>query len=69
MSQKATRKKKNPTIVHAMGQLVDIMLGKVVPKYTDLGSPLVGVIINGIQVKNALIDLGAAINVMTKDIM
>jgi hypothetical protein len=53
-----------------IGQLADIMLGKVtVPKYTNLGSLVGEVIIDGIQVKNCLIDLGAAINVMTKDIL
>lgn len=56
--------------MHVVGQLADIMLGKiVVPKYFDLGSPIVKVVINGTQIKNALIDLVAAINVMTKDVM
>lgn len=64
------RKNKDPTTVHVVGQLVDIMLGKVtVPKYTDPGSLVVGVVINGIQIRNALIELGGAINVMTKDIL
>ena len=46
------------------------MLGKLVtPKYSDLGSPVVDVSINGQSVKNALIDLGVVINVMTKDTM
>ena len=63
-------KKNDPTIVHVVGQLVDIMLGKVItPKYSDLGSLVVNVSINGQFVKNALIDLGATINVMSKDIM
>ena len=42
------RKKKDPTIVHVVGQLANIMLGKsVIPKYPDLGSLVVNVIING----------------------
>ena len=46
------------------------MLGKVItPKYFDLGSPIVNVNINVQFVRNSLIDLGAAINVMTKDTM
>ena len=62
------RKKKDPTIVHVVGQLADIMLGKlVIPKYFDPGSPVVNVIINGQSIKNSSIDLGAAINIMTKD--
>ena len=53
-----------------MGQLADIMLGKVItPKYSDPRSPVVNVNINGQFVKNALIYLGDAINVMTKDTM
>jgi len=64
------RKKKDPTIVHVVGILVDIMLGKlIIPKYFDLGSLVVNVIINGQSIKNTLIDLGVAINIMTKDTM
>lgn len=47
--KKPGRKKKGPQIVHVVGQLVDIMLAKVtVPKYSDPGSPVGGVVINGI---------------------
>ncbi|XP_059078054.1 uncharacterized protein LOC131876629 [Cryptomeria japonica] len=68
--KKPGRKKKDPPIVHVVGQLADLMLGKVsIPKYLDPGSHLVAVVVNGIQVQNALIDVGAAINVMTKDVM
>lgn len=64
------RKVKDPTTVHVVGQLVDIMLGRViVPKYAYPGSPIVEVIINGMEIKNALIDLGTIINVMTKEIL
>lgn len=46
------------------------MLGKVVtPKYLDPGSLVVNLIINGQVVKNALVDLGPTINVMSKDTM
>ena len=68
--KKPGRKKKDPTIVHVVGHLADIMLGRLItPKYFDPGSPVVSVSINGQFVKNALIDLGAAINVMTKETM
>ena len=40
-----------------------------IPKYADLGSPVVTLVIQGIQVQNALVDLGASINVMTKEVM
>ena len=68
--KKLGRKKKDPTTVHVVGQLADIMLEKlIIPKYSDPGSPVVNVIINGQSVKNDLIYLGAAINIMTKDTM
>ena len=41
----------------------------VIPKYFDPGSLVVNVLINGQSIKNALIDLAVAINVMTKDTM
>ena len=40
-----------------------------VPKYSDPGSPIVTLAIQGVQVQNILIDLGASINVMTKEVM
>ena len=44
------------------------MLGQVIyPKYLDPGSLVVDVHINGTMIPHTLIDLGAAINVMTKD--
>lgn len=62
------RKKKDPTTIHIVGQLVDITLGiLVIPKYYDPRSLVMNVIINGRSIKNALIDLGVAINIMTKD--
>ena len=68
--KKPGRKKKDPTIVHVVGHLADIMLGRLIPpKYSNLGSPVVSVSINGQFFKNDLIDLGAAINVMTKETM
>jgi len=44
------------------------MLGKLsIPKYLDLGSPLVSVHIKNTMVQNTLIDLGVEINIMTRD--
>lgn len=40
-----------------------------VEKYLDPGSPIVKIHINNIAIPNTLIDLGEAINVMTKSIM
>jgi hypothetical protein len=46
------------------------MLGRlVVPKYLDLGSPVVNVHINKNLIQNTLIDLEVTLNVMTKDTM
>jgi len=46
------------------------MLGQVIcPNYFEPRSPIVDVHINGTIVSHTLIDLGAAINVMTKDTM
>ncbi|XP_059070728.1 uncharacterized protein LOC131860349 [Cryptomeria japonica] len=68
--KKPGRKKKDPQTVHVIGQLANIMLGKVIiPKYSSPRSLVVRIDDNGIQVQNALIDLGAAINVMPKDVM
>ena len=47
-----------------------LMLGKVIfPKYLDLGSPVLDVHIDGVIVPNTLIDLGATINIITKETM
>ena len=46
------------------------MLGQIIfPKYLDPGSPVLDVHINGTMVPHTLINLGATINVMTKDTM
>lgn len=46
------------------------MLGNIiVPKYANIGSLAVDVKTNGTLIKNTLIDLVAAINVMTKETM
>ena len=47
-----------------------MMLGKVIfPKYLDHVSPVFDVHIYGVIVPNTLIDLGVAINIMTKETM
>ena len=40
-----------------------------IPKYADPGSLVVTLTIQGIQVQNVLLYLGASINVMTKEVM
>jgi len=46
------------------------MMGKpIAQKYLNPGSPIVKIHINGIKIPNTLIDLGVAINIMTKQTM
>eukprot|EP00253_Pinus_taeda_P018466 PITA_18466 len=64
------RRKCDAPTINVIRQLSNLMLGQVIcPKYLDLGSPIVDVHINGTIIPHALIDLGAAINVMTRDTM
>ena len=59
-------KRDDPTI-NVIGQMSDLMLVHIIYlKYLDPGSPVVDVHINGTMAPHTLIDLGAAINVMTK---
>ena len=45
--KKPKRKKKDPTTVHVVGQLADIMLRKLItPKYSNPGSLVVDISIN-----------------------
>jgi hypothetical protein len=68
--KKPGRKQKDPPTVQVLGHLADLMLGNILTtKYTDPGSPIVYVHINNICISNTLIDLGAVINVMTKETM
>jgi len=68
--KKFERKKKYTPTINVIGKLVDLMFGRIiVSKYLDLGSPIVSVNINNNFIQNTLINLGEAINVMTKDTM
>jgi hypothetical protein len=68
--RKPRRKKKDQEIVHVIGKLVDLMLGKVfVAKYMDPKSLVIKFIINNTSISNIFVDLGETINVMTKETM
>ena len=55
----------NPT-VQIVGTLSDLLSRMETPiKYEDPGNPIVTVQINGQLFPNALVDLGAAINILT----
>jgi hypothetical protein len=61
--RKPGRKNKDPQIVHVMGKLLDLIMGRVLTdKYFDPGSPVVNVKINNKLIRNTLIDLGVPIN-------
>jgi hypothetical protein len=64
--KKLGRKIKDPLIVHVMGDLSALMSGKSPPvKYGDLSHPIVSVQIGKPIIPRVLVDLGAAINIMT----
>lgn len=58
----------NP-IVQVVSTLSDLLSGREAPvKYEDLGNPIVTMKINGHSFPNALVDLGAEINILTTTI-
>lgn len=62
------RKPKDPDIIHFMGKLFELMIDQpFLTKYNDPGNPTVTVHIDDQPITNTMIDLGEAINVMTKD--
>ena len=64
--KKPRRKPRDPPIVHLIGQLSELIIGKVpLAKYIDTGNPTVTVCIGKIQISNVWVDLGTSINVMT----
>jgi len=61
------KKPRDTRRIHLVGKIADIMMGKItMQKYIDPGSPIVRTHINGIEIPNTLIDLGAAINIMSR---
>jgi len=65
-----SRCKRDAPTINVIRQLSDLMLGQVIcPKYLDPRSPVVDFHISGTMIPCILIDLGASINVMTKDTM
>ena len=64
--KKPGRKAKDPLTVHVMGDLAALMSEKNPPvKYGDPGDPTVTVQVGKTFVSRVLVDLGAAINIMT----
>eukprot|EP00253_Pinus_taeda_P007789 PITA_07789 len=68
--KRPSRKPRDTQRIHVVGKIVDIMMGKItMQKYVDPGSPIIKTHINGIEIPNTLIDLGAAINIMSRQTM
>ena len=68
--KKLGRKPKDPPIVHVVGKLFEIMMGRdPLAKYDDPVNPTIRVYIGNTHIPNILVDLGAAINVMTIEIV
>jgi hypothetical protein len=67
--RKPVRKIKNSSsTVRVVGALSDLILGRQEPvKYADPGNPIVTVQIQGCSFPNTLVDLGAAINILTME--
>jgi hypothetical protein len=67
--RKPIRKIKDPSsTVRVVGALSDLILGRQEPvKYADPGNPIVTVQIQGCSFPNTLVDLGAAINILTME--
>ena len=64
------RKPRDIQRIHLVGKTIDIMMGNItMQKYVDPGSPIVKTHINRIEIPNTLIDLGASINIMSRQNM
>ena len=63
------RKKRDPPIIHYIGQLADALFDCPVEKYGDPVNPVVTISTRGTLIPDTLIDLGAAINAITLQIV
>lgn len=60
------RKRKFSPTIHVGTKLTDVLSGRLLPqKYSDLGSPVITLRIGGIEIRNALSDLGETIYIIT----
>ena len=68
--KKPGRKTKEIKKIQLAGKMADVMMGKIsTQKYVDLGIPIVKKHINGVEIPNTFVDLGATINIMRKQTM
>jgi hypothetical protein len=62
------RKPRDPPTIQVLGKLSELMMGKTtLVKYDDHGNPTVTVHIGKMIIPNTLIDMGVAINIITKE--
>ena len=67
---KTGRRKKDPPTIHVIGNLAGLMSNTIFgEKYVDPRIPMVTLTINNFSIPKTLIELGAAINVMTLETM
>jgi hypothetical protein len=67
---KTNKIRKDPPTIHVIGNLAGLMSNNIsIEKYVDPGIPMVTITINHFLISKTLIDLGAAINVMTLETM
>lgn len=67
--KKPGRKPKDPITIHVMGKLSYLMTCQsLLTKYNDLGNPTLSIYIDETPIPNTLIDLGATINVINKEV-
>ena len=63
-------RKKYPLIIQVVGEMSECMTDQSwIAKYTNLGSPIVIIVVNNTAIENTLIDLGSTINMMTTTIL
>eukprot|EP00253_Pinus_taeda_P021927 PITA_21927 len=68
--KKPGRKVNETKRIHLVGKIANIMMGKIaIQKYVYPGSPIVKTHIDGVEIPNTLIDLGASINIMREQTM
>ena len=64
------KKQKDPLTIYVIGEMSECMTDQSrITKYTNMGSPVVIVIVNNTTIDNTLIDLGSAINMMTTTVL
>lgn len=64
--KKPGRKPKDPPTVYVMGGLSELLQGETpLVKYGDPSNPTITIQIDQVSISNTLVDLGAAINIMT----